>query len=126
MLGYGDADLASFDADDRHLLLAALITKLYVRANGLPERETLAKLHAWPQSSDARRRAVRDNYMQIVRGNNSSWKGAFLLQLNAQPPLRPLSRHTLHGTHLDVAERRRTPGAPHTPFVETVRRRHGE
>ena len=79
LLGYGDADLASFDADDRHLLLAALITKLYVRANGLlPERETLAKLHAWPQSSDARRRAVRDNYMQIVRGNNSSWKGAFL------------------------------------------------
>ena len=77
-LGDSDADLVSFDADDRRLLLSALLVKLYFRSNGLGEKECLAKMRRWPASTDARRRAVRDNYMDIVRGNNGGWTGTFL------------------------------------------------
>lgn len=69
---------ADFTLDDRRMLLAGLITKAYFRGNGLSEKEALAKVKQWPQTSDEQRAAVRRAYLDIVARNNSAWQGAFL------------------------------------------------
>ena len=78
VLGYTSADLPDgFDADDHKMLLAAFLTKIYLRAGGLGERGTLAKLRVWPRA------ATRAKYLEILRGNNEAWTGAFLASATA-------------------------------------------
>jgi hypothetical protein len=77
-LGYTQDDLSSFDLNDRRLLLSALLVKIYFRSNGFSEKDTLAKVRAWPQSDEATRRGVRDNFLEIVRGNYSAWTGSYM------------------------------------------------
>jgi histone H3 len=72
--GYGAGDLTDFDVDERRMLLAGLITKVYFRSE-LSDAQALAKAREWP---DQRRADTRRQYLDIVSRNANEWKGAFL------------------------------------------------
>jgi hypothetical protein len=78
LAGYAVSDLDGMDADDRRMLLSALLVKIYFKSNGLSEAQALAKAKQWPAESDSRRAAVRTTYLDIVRRNANDWRGTFL------------------------------------------------